>query len=258
MAAQPESCTASRAGRSVHLLGNLRVDMNGAVPAVPEGSKRLLVFLAVQHRRVGRKWVAALLWPDGNDERAAGNLRSSLWRLRGAGIDVLDTDKWSIGLAEDVLIDIESVDQWAGRVIRGRGGDEDLQIHPWCVEALDLLPGWYEDWMIMTRERLRHRVLHALEALSRCLSEGKRHDEAVEAAMLAARAEPFRDSAQRVLIAAHLAEGNWIEGQRSCRVYLDMLRRDLGIEPPSDLADFLARPWQFTGARQSVGSGILR
>jgi DNA-binding SARP family transcriptional activator len=259
MAAQPRSWTAqSGVGCTVHLLGDLRVDMDGAVPAVPEGSKRLLVFLALHHRRVGRKWVAALLWPDCNDERAAGNLRSSLWRLRGAGIGVLQADKWSICLADGVTIDVDLVDQWAGRVIGGRLRDDDLQINPWCVDALDLLPGWYEDWVIMTRERLRHRVLHALEAVSRRLSVARRHDQAVEAAMLAARAEPFRDSAQRALIAAHLAEGNWIEGQRSCRVYLDMLRRDLGVGPPSDLADFVARPWHFTGAGQPAESLVVR
>lgn len=230
--------------------------MDGLVPEVPEGSKRLLVFLALHRRRVGRKWAAAILWPDGSDERATGNLRSSLWRQRCAGIDVIEADKRSIGLTGSVALDIDVVDEWANRVIGGgRGREEDLRIHQWCVEALDLLPGWYESWIIVARERLRSRALHGLEALSRCLSVLSRHDEAVEAAMLAARAEPLRDSAQRVLIDAHMAEGNWIEGQRSCRVYLELLRRDLGIEPAPDLVEFAARPWLFTAASPAIGNG---
>jgi hypothetical protein len=41
----------------------------------------------------------------GDDHRAAGNLRSSLWRLRGAGIDVLTSDKSSLCLRDGVLVD---------------------------------------------------------------------------------------------------------------------------------------------------------
>jgi DNA-binding SARP family transcriptional activator len=50
-------------------------------------------------RRVERRHVAGILWPLGHDSRAAGNLGSALWRLRGAGIDILQTDKWSIALS---------------------------------------------------------------------------------------------------------------------------------------------------------------
>jgi DNA-binding SARP family transcriptional activator len=231
---------------TLHLLGDLRVVFNGIPHLVPKGSMRLLVFSALHRGRVERKWAAGVLWPNGSDERAIGNLRSSLWRLRCAGIDVLDSDKWSIGMTPTVLIDIDVIDEWAARVSGEQPLPNDLVIHPGCEAALDLLPSWCEDWVIMSRERLRNRVLHALEALSRRLSAARRHPEAVEAAMLAVRAEPFRDTAQRVLIGAHLAEGNWIEAQRCCQTYIDVLRSELGIEAPSDLQDLLARPWSFT------------
>lgn len=51
--------------------------------------------------------MAGTLWPFGDDLRATGNLRSSLWRLRQAGIDVIHTDKFSLGLAEGVRVDVE-------------------------------------------------------------------------------------------------------------------------------------------------------
>jgi DNA-binding SARP family transcriptional activator len=231
---------------TLHLLGDLRVVFNGIPHLVPKGSMRLLVFSALHRGHLERKWAAGVLWPNGSDERAIGNLRSSLWRLRCAGIDVLETDKWSIGMTPTVSIDIDVMDEWAGRLSGERPLPNDLAIHPDCQAALDLLPGWCEDWVIMPRERLRHRVLHALEAVSRRLSAARRHTEAVEAAMLAVRAEPFRDTAQRVLIGAHLAEGNWIEAQRCCQTYVDVLRSELGIEAPSDLRDLLAHPWSFT------------
>ncbi len=50
---------------------------------LPESSKRLAVFVALTGGRVDRRTAAGVLWPDGNDVRAAGNLRSALWRMRG-------------------------------------------------------------------------------------------------------------------------------------------------------------------------------
>ena len=42
------------------------------------------------------------------------------------------------------------------------------------IDAGELLPGRYEDWVILARERLRLLRLHALELLSqRLLSEGQ-------------------------------------------------------------------------------------
>jgi DNA-binding SARP family transcriptional activator len=230
---------------ALHLLGDLRLESGAGVVPLPEGSKRLLVLLALNRRRLDRRWAAGVLWPDGSDDRAAGNLRSSIWRLRRAGIDVIDADRVCLKLADTLDVDVDLVDRWAGRVVDGTTCAADLRVHPDSVEALDLLPGWYDEWVVMSRERLRHRVLHAFEALSRTLSGRGRHYEAIEAAILAAQLEPLRDSAQRALIRAHLAEGNWIEGQRSCRVYVDLLRSELGIEPHPDLMAVLARPWAF-------------
>src|SRR5205823_1595627 len=131
----------------------------------------------------------------GDDVRASGNLRSALWRLRAAGIDLLAADKWSLTLCDDVVVDVHVVSDWATRLIRNTASGDDLTVSPWWSAALDLLPGWYDDWVLMERERIRQRVLHALEALSRRLAGTARCAEAVEAAMMAVSAEPLRESA---------------------------------------------------------------
>jgi DNA-binding SARP family transcriptional activator len=77
----------------VYLLGTPSVLQNGQLLVVPEGGTRLLAFVALQGGRVDRRLAAGSLWPDGPEERASGNLRTTLWRLRGAGITVLGSDK---------------------------------------------------------------------------------------------------------------------------------------------------------------------
>jgi DNA-binding SARP family transcriptional activator len=216
--------------------GRLRVD-------IPEGSKRLLVFVALhQGCRVERRYVAGTLWPVGDDIRAAGNLRSALWRLNGAGIRILKADKHSLALHEEALVDLHTVGAWATRLVKGSASRADLAIMPWGIDGIDLLPGWYDDWALVERERTRQRLLHALEALSCQLVRAGRYAEAVEAAMMAVTAEPLRESAQRVLIQAHLAEGNWVEGRRSFEAYRDVLEHELGVQPEPELAAMVRRP----------------
>jgi DNA-binding SARP family transcriptional activator len=55
--------------------------------------------------------------------------------------------------------------------------------------------------------------------------------------MNAVGAEPLRESAQRVLIEAHLAEGNFIEARRAYMAYQEMLEAELGASPSLELAE---------------------
>jgi len=219
----------------VHLFGGPYVTVDGQRRAVPEGSKRLLALVALGHGRVGRRYAADMLWPVGGDGRAAGNLRSALWRLRGAGIDVVCCNKWSLGLVAGVRVDARDLGAWADRVIGGRPWPGDLARVHLDTDALDLLPGWYDDWTILERERLRQRLLRALESLSALLSRAGRHADAVESALAAVCAEPLRESAQRALVEAYLAERNWCEARRALDAYRDLLARELGVAPSADL-----------------------
>jgi DNA-binding SARP family transcriptional activator len=234
---EPADCTATHA--TVHLLGSPYVSYEGNRIQVPEGSKRLLAFVALHRDGVERRYVAGSLWPIGGDDRAAGNLRSALWRLRGAGIDIVECDKWTLRLGDDVAVDVYASMAWAERVINDRTNDPDLRVSTQNVNALDLLPGWYDDWTIVERERLRQRMLHAFEALSSRLASIGRYSDAIEAAITAINAEPLRESAHRVLIEVHLAECNWIEAHRTFVVYRDLVRRELGIEPSHELSTLL-------------------
>ncbi|WP_448628688.1 AfsR/SARP family transcriptional regulator [Geodermatophilus sp. URMC 64] len=243
-------------GCVLHLLGEGPfVSTGGRRHEVPEGSKRLLVFLALHRRRVERRQVAGALWPVGSEERAAGNLRSALWRLRGADVDVLVTDKTSVKLRDDVAVDLDLVSAWATRLITGTAPASDLTLPPSWTEALDLLPGWYEDWALLERERLRQRVLHALEALSHRYLLAGRCAEAVDVALTAVAVEPLRESAQRALLRAHLAEGNHIEVLRCFAAYRTLVRRELGVEPAADLFAMTQPPRDSRVAAPAAATG---
>jgi DNA-binding SARP family transcriptional activator len=213
------------------LVGGPYLVRSGRRINVPEGSQRLLAYVALHGGRVDRRRAAGTLWPCGTDDRAAGNLRSALWRLRSAGIEMIEADKTVLWLTPGTVTDVQQLCDWAGRAIEGRGSDTDLHILQWNPEAADILPGWYDDWVICERERIRQRLLHGLEAVGRELLLARRPADAIEAAMCAVRIEPLRESAQQLLIEAHLAERNYGEALRTYRTYARLLRQELGIAP---------------------------
>jgi DNA-binding SARP family transcriptional activator len=160
---------------------------------------------------------------------------------------VLSADKHGLAMRNDVIVDLHLISSWAARLMGRSASSDDLRVIPWGIDALDLLPGWYDDWALVERERIRQRLLHALEALSHRLVQLRRYAEAVGAAMMAVGSDPLRESAQHALIEAHLAEGNLAEGRRSFESYRELLARELDTEPGQELDAMVnppAQQWQ--------------
>jgi DNA-binding SARP family transcriptional activator len=224
---------------AILLFGEPRILCGDAQLSVPEGSTRLLAFVALSAGQVDRRQAAGTLWPFGSDQRAAGSLRSALWRLKSAGIDVLECDKHTLSLRRKTIVDVNIVCEWAARLVGGCATQDDLFVADWRGDTLDLLPAFYDEWLIIERERIRQRLLHALEALSRRLIAFGRPADGVDAAIWAVSADPVRESANRVLIEAHLAEGNLIEASRAYQRYRDIVRRELGVGPSKQLTSLI-------------------
>jgi DNA-binding SARP family transcriptional activator len=237
-----DTCLTYRPEAALHVLDGPHLRVRGQPAVLPESSLRLLIYLAFRRRPAARRVVAATLWPDVTESRAGGNLRSAMWRLRGAGAGavIVGADGATLALGGEVAVDLEVLSGWAERVILGGTGPADLVVPDGVDAALDLLPGWYDDWVIVERERVRTRILHALEQVSRGLSAAGRHAQAVDAAIAAVCADPLRDSAQRALIGAHLAEGNLVEAQRTFRSYRELLAAELGVDPAPELWQLIA------------------
>ncbi len=220
----------------VSLLGGFELRREGLVVPLPLTAQRLLAFLALQGRRSRlRVYVAGTLWPFTTDAKAAANLRSTLWRVRQPGLRVVDVFGQQISLNPGVSVDIHHHLAVARAVL-------DCSETSLCEAALcpdfecasvadGLLPGWYDDWVLVERERLRQVFVHALETLCQLRSSVGLHAQAVEAGLAAIAIEPLRESAQRAVVEAHLAEGNISEAVRQYRAYAELLASTLGVRP---------------------------
>jgi len=218
--------------RTVGLLSGFEMRHGGRTVDLGLASQRLVAFLALHDRPLQRVYVAGRLWLDSSDARANANLRTALWRLGGGLIQVSSTQ---IALYSDVVVDVREAKALAQRVLGGRPEGAATAL---CL-AGELLPDWYDEWVVLERERFRQLRLHALEALCDHLTAAGRFGEATEAAFAAVKSEPLRESAHRALIATHIAEGNWGEALRQYELFRDVLNRTLGLEPSKRMVELM-------------------
>jgi DNA-binding SARP family transcriptional activator len=104
----------------------------------------------------------------------------------------------------------------------------------------EFLPGWYEDWVLTERERLRQMQLHVLEEVAVQLAARGYYAAAVDAGLAAVRHEPLRESAHRVVARIHLMEGNRVEALKQYRRYRELLAKNLGVQPSGDFASMVS------------------
>ena len=200
------------------LLDGFEVHADGAPVALPFAAQRLVAFVALQARPVLRERVAGTLWPDTIEVRAGGNLRSTLWRIQKRAPGLLAADARAIQLGPGVEVDVRS----DPRTFTG-----------------ELLPGWYDDWVLLERERFRQLSLRALDAVCELHLRAGELGAALEAGLLAVSLEPLRESAHRAIVRVHLADGNFGEARRQYDLCAHLLREQLGLEPTQQMRDLL-------------------
>ena len=212
------------------LLHGFRLEFDGCPVELPLGTQRLVAFLAVHHRPLQRLFVAGSLWIDKSEEHANANLRTALWRLRRLDVPLVDAGRSQLGLTPGVTVDLHEVGVRARTVLRHEGSSELEPLDLLLFDG-DLLADWYDEWVLIERERFRQLRLHALETLCEDLAEAGSYASAVEAGLACVAAEPLRESAHRALIKVHLAEGNPGEAIRQYRLFRRLVLDPLGLEP---------------------------
>lgn len=220
-------------GLRLSLMRGFELRCNGRIVELATSSQRVLAMLALHDRSLPRGYVAETLWTDVPDQRAAGNLRSALWRLRDVGRQTVVATGSNLRLSPDVTVDVRMAELVAAQLVAGT-----LTAGPVLEQAIfegELLPGWCDEWVVDRREQCRQRGLHALELLCGLLASAGRYCDAVQAGLAAISADPLRESAHRALIAAHLAEGNVSEAVRQYERFDRLLMRDLGLRPTEAL-----------------------
>lgn len=218
----------------IRLLGRFEVRRDGEAVEIPSRpSQSLLAYLALNTgARLRREKLAGLLWPDSDETKARRQLRQALWRLRKSiGDEYILADKISIGFNPDAnyMLDVDVIKDDAAW---SQAKDEVVQnIEDYAGE---LLPGFYDEWVVFERERLRAVFELQMQLLLNRLLEDQRWADALRCGECwIARGEVPEPAYRAVMIAHHgLRDASRIsEVFQRCT---DALRDELGVDPSAE------------------------
>ncbi len=193
-------------------------------------ARLLLVYLAMHAGRpISRDELAAIGWPESDEDRARASLSTALWAIRksladaGAGADALVAGRTAVTFAAEIAVDAVRFEQAAA------AGDD--------VEADRLYAGpflrdEYGDWAIAQRERLAQL---AESVLARLLA---RTPDPLAARRLLL-SDPYAELAYRVLIDDALARGRFATARAYAKRAADAFA-ELGTTPPFAAGDTYA------------------
>jgi predicted ATPase/DNA-binding SARP family transcriptional activator len=176
-----------------------------------------------------------MLWPASTEANARNNLRQALWRIRRSldpkSSEYLQADNFAIGFNENSsywldtsILEASLKDDWSS--------DDLMEIA--AVYQGDLLPGFYENWVLLEREHLRAQYEQkTLLLLDRLIRENRWNDVMVWAEKWIANGGT-PEPAYRALMIAHSKLSDIANVASSYQRCKDALDDTLGLEPSEE------------------------
>jgi DNA-binding SARP family transcriptional activator len=231
----------------------------------------LLAYLLLQHRSHSRDALAGLLWGEHRQDQARSCLSTTLWRLRGilepAGVSrgtyLLTTalGEVSFNWASEYWLDVALFEEQAGRGL-AQPGDALTVIKAHELQAAvqlytgELLEGFYDDWALRERERLRALYLSSLERLMAYHQQQGTYAESLSCGQLILQTDPLREDIHRALMRLYSGQGQRALAVRQYEVCRNLLAAELGIVPLAETQTLYAQIVLLDGSRPAgVESG---
>ncbi|PYO76180.1 MAG: hypothetical protein DMD63_15035, partial [Gemmatimonadetes bacterium] len=223
----------------LELLGTL--SLRNATPPVPVSAQQkkslgLLAILALAGRQgFPRDRIEAYLWPESSAPLAQHSLDQAVYAIRHAlGSDFILSSGRELRLNPDLV----QVDAWEF--------EEAIRARQWAaaVERYKgtLLDGFHftdsreaESWIDAERARLLREYQKAVEFLAKDAAEAGDHARSVTWWRRLANSDPLSATATKQLMLALAAAGDRAGAMKQARLYQELVRQDLEIEPDAEI-----------------------
>lgn len=230
------------------LFGRLHCEVEGRAVIGLEARKVQELFVHLLLHRAHpctREALATLLWAERNDAQARKYLRQALWQLQRA-LDAAchpttpllrtDADWIEFDPALDIWLDVDQFERAYAATSQIDGGvltDAQAELLCRAVQLYqgDLLEGWYQDWCITVRERYQQMYLAMLDKLIAWAEQNGNSVVGIHYCELSLRCDPARERTHRRLMRLHCMAGNRTAALRQYESCIEMLQRELGVEP---------------------------
>ena len=214
---------------------------------LPRSTQSLLVYLLLNRRQlVSREVLVDLFWGNSPPEQARSCLSTTIWRLRrslqtpgGAGSGyLLSTPEGEVGFnpASEHWLDVAVFE---GVLTRLCTQEEDAITPALAREAEaalalytgDLLEGYYADWALRERERLRLLYIRGLRRLMGWYKEAGNLEASILCGQRILEKDLLREEIHRELMRLYAANGQRAQAVRQYQICRQALQRELEMEP---------------------------
>jgi len=202
----------------------------------PRKVKALLAWLAVNPGiEQPREKVAAMFWPDSEEDVARHSLRQALASLRKVMPDEISPLKTTRGtiLLDCTKIEVDALAFEAALAVGEVRASEEIthlyqgEFLAGCNPKADL----FEDWLSNHRHHYRERAVNAMCQRLTLLIDTRKFKQAVPVAVRLINIDPLRESAYRGLMMAHQGMGNHALALRWYHRCERILLRELAVLP---------------------------
>lgn len=252
-------------------MGDLRISFLGEVRVIGSRStevrlthilEALLAYLLLhRHRCHSREILIDLFWGEQSQEQARHCLSTALWRLRRRleppgsprGTYLTTTASGHVGFncESDYWLDVEAFERPLGRILTRSTPLLETNDAQELEQALqfytgDLLEGFYDDWILRERERLRTLYLHCLAQLMRYYRQQHAYEKSLTCGQQILNYDPLREEIHREMMRLYLESGQRAMAVRQYELCAQTLSEELDIFPMEETQRLYAEITQVT------------
>lgn len=209
------------------------------LPAASDARGLLAYLFLHKGRAFPRSMLAALIAPDLPEAQARHALSQALWHIRRALPGLLESDINQAGIPDllDLQVDALEFEALVKPHLVGESQPSvalsDLRR---AVELYrsDLLEEFYDDWVLLERERLRELYLQSLERLGIEYKAALQYHQALTITQRLVNADPLNENARREVMRLYHYLGCPAEALRQYEICQDILQREFGLQPEAE------------------------
>lgn len=229
----------------ISLFGSVQVHRNGQEVKLTRTSQTLLAYLTLyRHRPHHRDTLANLLWGDRSEDRARSCLSTALWRLRStleeasgeAYLITMPTGEIQFNSESACWLDVAAFERQVNRALAtaphtltaAEVGELWKALHLYTGE---LMEGFYDDWVLWERERLRLLYVSGLMCLMRHYKHHGAYEESLQCGHRILHLDPLREEVHREMMRLYMESRQRALAVRQYEICREVLAAELNVAP---------------------------
>jgi DNA-binding SARP family transcriptional activator len=223
---------------AVKLLGQFEVRLDGIAIDIPSRTEQSLLAYLILNPGTSfrREQLSGMFWPDSSEENAKGYLRQATWRIRKA-LKSLSAGTPDYILSNKINLSFDhTLPLWVDALVLEKGPGQTPQelLEETSLYQGELLPGFYDDWVILERERLRTLFDRKMHRLLQGLISDESWEQVIEQAERWISLGEIPEPAYRALMIAYASLGDKGKALTTFMRCLDALEQELGVGPAEE------------------------